>query len=251
LTNRKTKIMASTSETGHAKNVANLQDLISFVTGYGATYNPTKNALKLPQLNTLSATSQTSLADVVTKNTAYNNKVNERVVAFSNLKSLSTRLINALQTTDATPQKVADAKAFNKKMQGVRAKAVATPIDPNAPAPTTISTSQQSYDSQIQHLAGIISVLQSETSYAPNEIDLKIVTLTAKQTDLTAKNNAVATAYTNISNSRISRDTTLYKEDTGLFDIATEVKKYIKSIYGATSPQFAQVKGIEFTKKRK
>ena len=243
--------MASTSETGHAKNVANLQDLISFVTGYGATYNPTKNALKLPQLTVLATASQASLADVVTKNTAYNNKVNERVVAFSNLKSLSTRLINALQTTDATSEKVADAKAFNKKMQGIRAKAVETPTDPNAPAPNTISTSQQSYDQQIQHLAGIISVLQTEPSYAPNENDLKIVTLTAKQADLTAKNNAVSTAYTNVSNSRIARDTTIYGTDTGLFDIATEVKKYIKSVFGATSPQFAQVKGIEFTKKKK
>ena len=243
--------MASVSETGHAKNVANLQDLISFVTGYGATYNPTKNALKLPQLNALATASQASLADVVTKNTAYNNKVNERVVAFSNLKALSTRLINALQTTDATTQKVADAKAFNKKLQGVRAKAVTTPPDPNTPAPTTISTSQQSYDQQIQHLAGIISVLQTEPSYAPNENDLKIVTLTAKQTDLTAKNIAVATAYTNVSNSRIARDTNLYATTTGLFDIATEVKKYVKSVYGATSPQFAQIKGIEFTKKRK
>ena len=65
--------MASTSETGHAKNVANFQDLISFVVGYGATYNPTKDALKLPQLNALLTTSQTSLAEVVTKNTAYNN----------------------------------------------------------------------------------------------------------------------------------------------------------------------------------
>ncbi len=240
--------MASTSETGHAKNVANFQDLITFVTGYGAIYNPTKNALKLPQLVTLSTTSQTSLADVITKNTAYNNKVNERVVAFSNLKSLSTRLINALQTTDATNQKVADAKAFNKKMQGIRASAITTSEDPNAPAPTTISTSQQSYDQQIQHLAGLISILQSEPSYAPNEVDLKIVTLTAKQADLTAKNNAVATAYTNISNSRIGRNSTLYTPTTGLFDIATEVKKYIKSIYGATSPQFAQVKGIEFRK---
>jgi hypothetical protein len=243
--------MASVSETGHAKNVANLQDLISFVTGYGATYNPTKNALKLPQLSALAIASQSSLADVVTKYTAYNNKVNERVVAFSNLKALSTRLINALQTTDATPQKIADAKAFNKKLQGVRAKPVTTPPDPNTPALTTISTSQQSYDQQIQHLAGIISVLQTETGYAPNENDLKIVTLTAKQTDLTAKNNAVATAYTNVSNSRIVRDNTLYATTTGLFDIATEVKKYVKSVYGATSPQFAQVKGIEFTKKRK
>jgi hypothetical protein len=39
--------MASTSETGHAKNVANFQDLIAFVKGYGTTYNPSKSALKL------------------------------------------------------------------------------------------------------------------------------------------------------------------------------------------------------------
>lgn len=243
--------MTSTSETGHAKNVANFQDLIAFVTGYGATYNPNKNALKLPQLIALHAAAQANLAEVVTKNTLYNNKVNERVAAFKDLKSLSTRLINALQTTDATPEKIADAKTFNKKMQGVRAKAVETPNDPNAPAPNTISTSQQSYDQQIQHLAGIISVLETEPSYAPNEVDLQIATLTAKQADLTAKNSAVATAYTNVSNSRIARDTTIYGADTGLFDIATEVKKYVKSVFGANSPQFAQIKGIEFTKKRR
>lgn len=243
--------MASTSETGHAKNVANFQDLIAFVTGYGATYNPNKNALKLPQLTALYTASQASLADVITKNTTYNNKVNERVVAFKDLKSLSTRLINALQTTDALPPKIADAKVFNKKIQGIRVKAVETPTDPNAPAPNTISTSQQSYDQQIQHFAGLISVLQSEASYAPNENDLKVATLTAKQADLTAKNNAVSTAYTNVSNSRITRDTTIYGTDTGLFDVAAEVKKYVKSVFGATSPQFAQVKGIVFTKKKK
>ena len=242
--------MSSTSETGHAKNVANFQDLISFVVGYGATYNPTKNALKLPQLNALATASQTSLADVVTKNTAYNNKVNERVVAFSNLKSLGTRLVNALETTDANAQMVKDAKGFNRKLQGKRASAGTTPIEPNTPAPATISTSQQSYDQLIQHFAGLKSVLQSEPSYAPNENDLKIVTLTAKQTNLTTKNNEVATAYTNISNSRIARNNTLYGTDTGLVEIATEVKKYIKSLFGASSPEFAQVKGIEFKKAR-
>ena len=124
-------------------------------------------------------------------------------------------------------------------------------VDPKEPAPDTISTSQQSYDQLIQHLAGLTSVLQSEPSYAPNENDLKIVTLTAKQADLTAKNNAVATAYTNISNSRIARNNTLYGVDTGLVEIATEVKKYIKSLFGASSPEFAQVKGIEFKKAKK
>ena len=188
---------------------------------------------------------------MVTKNTAYNNSVNDRLTAFSNLKSLSTRLVNALETTDASPEKIADAKGFNRKMQGKRASSSDAPTDPSTPAPTTISASQQSYDQQIQHLAGLISVLQSEPSYTPNENELKIVTLTAKQADLTAKNNAVATAYTNISNSRILRDKTLYDINTGLVDIAAEVKKYVKSLFGASSPEFAQVKGIEFKKAKK
>ena len=241
--------MASTSETGHAKNVANFQNLIAFVTAYGATYNPSKNALKLPQLIALKADADTKLADVVAKNTAYNNKVNERLNAFSGLKSLSTRLVNALQTTDATDQIINDAKGFNKKMQGQRASATATtPTDPNTPAPNTISTSQQSYTQQIQHLAGLISVLESEPSYTPNEIDLQIATLQAKQNELTTKNEEVATSYANISNSRIARNTTLYSTEGSIFEVASEVKKYIKSIYGATSPEFAQVKGIEFKK---
>ena len=242
--------MASTSEVGHAKNVANFQDLIEFVTGYGATYNPSKSSLKLAQLVALKATAETKLTDVISKNTNYNNKVNERMVAFSNLKSLSTRLVNALQTTDATTQTINDAKTFNRKMQGKKASASQTPTDPNAPAPATISTSQQSYDQLIQHLSGLKSVLETEPSYVPNETDLQVATIEAKITELTDKNTAVATAYANISNSRISRNEVLYTNSTALVETANEVKKYIKSVFGATSPQFAQVKGIEFTKPR-
>ena len=240
--------MASTSEVGHAKNVANFQDLIEFVTGYGATYNPSKNSLKLPQLVALKATAETKLTDVISKNTNYNNKVNERMVAFSNLKSLSTRLVNALQTTDATTQTINDAKTFNRKMQGKKASASQTPTDPNAPAPKTISTSQQSYDQLIQHLAGLKSVLEEESSYTPNETDLQVATIDAKIADLTAKNTAVSTAYTNISNSRISRNETLYTSDNSIFETASEVKKYIKSVFGASSPQYNQVSGIKFSK---
>ena len=238
-------------ETGHAKNVANFQDLIAFVTGYGTNYNPTKNALKLPQLNTLFTKGQNALADVVTKNTTYNNAVNARIATFDGLRTLCTRLVNAFQTTDATPEKIADAKGFNRKIQGQRSTKTATPVDANTPAPTTISSSHQSYDQLIQHFAGLISILQSEPTYAPNETDLKIATLTAKQTDMTAKNTALATAYTAVSNSRIARDKVLYKDITGLVPIATDVKKYIKAVYGTSSAEYRQVKSIEFTKPRK
>lgn len=242
--------MASTSETGHAKNVANFQDLIEFVTGYGGTYNPSKNSLKLGAIISLKASAEGNLTDVISKNTAYNNKVNERIMAFSDLKSLSTRLVNALQTTDATTETINDAKTFNRKMHGKKASSSQVPTDPNSPAPSTISTSQQSYDQLIQHLAGLNSVLEAESSYTPNETDLQVATIQTKIAELTAKNTAVATAYTSISNSRITRNETLYSNTTGLVETALEVKKYIKSIFGATSPQYAQVKSIEFTKPR-
>ena len=243
--------MTSTSETGHAKNVANFQDLISFATGYGAPYNPTKTILKLPNLIALQATGQTDIATVVTDNTAYNNKVNERFTEFSTVKTLSTRLVNALEATDASPEKIKDAKGFNRKMQGKRTSIISEPIDTNTPAPTTISSSQQSYDQQIQHLAGLNSVLLSEPSYAPNENDLKTTTVTTKINTLTTKNKEVSIAHTKISNSRIKRDKTIYGKDTGIVDVALEVKKYVKSLFGASSPEYAQISGIEFKRTKK
>jgi hypothetical protein len=92
--------------------------------------------------------------------------------------------------------------------------------------------------------------LQAEPSYIPNETDLQVATIQAKIADLAAKNTAVATAYTNVSNSRIARNETLYVSTTGLVETALDVKKYIKSVFGATTPQYAQVKGIEFSKPR-
>lgn len=238
--------MASTSEVGHAKNAANFQDLIAFVNGYGATYNPSKNSLQLPELETLYAQASARLNEVVTKNTAYNNVVNERVEAFNNLRPLATRLVNALDTTNASKEKIKDAKGFNRKLQGKRASKIEEPLDPNEPAPKTISSSQQSYDQLIQHFEGLISVLSSEPSYTPNETDLQVATLQAKLEDLQNKNAQVSTSYTAISNARLERNKVLYKENDGLVDTAGEVKKYIKSVYGASSPEFAQVKGIAF-----
>jgi hypothetical protein len=54
--------MPSTSETGHAKNVTHFEQLISFCTGYGGVYNPSKVTLTLPELtaNTPNCTIRTT-----------------------------------------------------------------------------------------------------------------------------------------------------------------------------------------------
>ena len=239
--------MASTSEVGHAKNVANFHDLISFCQGYGASYNPSKASLKVASLQTLETTAQNSLAAVIPLRTAYNDTVNARIQEFSGIKPLATRLVNALQATDATKEKIADAKTFNKKIQGGKSTPQ-TPVTPDTPAPTTISNSQQSYDQLVQHFTGLISVLSTETSYSPNESELTVSDLNSKLANLVQKNKDISDAYTNVDNSRISRNDVLYNDTPNLVSTAAEVKKYVKSVFGASSPQYAQVSGIKITK---
>lgn len=55
--------MPSTSETGHAKNIANFETLISFCIGYGSSYNPSKEALKVANLQAILTTAKANLAD--------------------------------------------------------------------------------------------------------------------------------------------------------------------------------------------
>ncbi len=253
--------MASTTETGHAKNVANFEDLISFSQGYGTTYNPSKNSLKIAQLQTQLASVKANVTSVTNTSVAFNSAVNARMTAFDGLKKLSTRLVNALDVTNASKELVKDAKTVNAKVQGskltkadagktksTKADAGKT-IDPNAivtETPKTISASQQSYSSLTEHLAKLIAILATEPTYLPNENDLKITTLNTQLTSLKNANTAVANSYTTVSNARIARNQSLYNPTNGLCQTAKEVKAYIKSVFGASSPQYKQVSGIEF-----
>lgn len=247
--------MASTSETGHHKNVANFGDLISFCQGYGTAYNPSKNSLKIAQLQTQLNSVKANLTAVTNTSVAFNNAVNARKIAFDGLEKLCTRLVNALDATNATNELVKDARTVNNKIQGARAKKLKVvfggknAIDPNAPVietPKTISTSQRSYDSIIEHFAKLIAILSTEPSYLPNENDLKISTLNTLLTNLKNLNTAVANAYTTVSNARISRNASLYNPVVGICPVAKEVKGYVKSVFGATSPQYKQISGLEF-----
>ena len=247
--------MASTSETGHAKNVANFDELISFVTGYRETYNPSKATIKLDALKALSDHAKTSINAVSSMEPAYKSAVAAREVVFIPLSKLTTRIMNSIKATDTTVQVDENARTLVRKIQGVRATAKKTEDEKKALAEkgkevVEISTSQMSYDSRLDNFFKLIQLLSSVPEYNPNETELKIEHLNTILDDLKAKNAAVVESYIPLSNARISRNNLLYKENTGLYDVALDVKNYIKSVFGATSPQYKQVSKIKFTAPR-
>ena len=101
-----------------------------------------------------------------------------------------------------------------------------------------------------ENFASFVDLVSSVPSYTPNETELTTASLTAYLGELQTANTNVINAEVVYSNARISRNTILYAENTGLVDIALEVKKYVKAVFGATSPQYKQISGIKFTNRK-
>jgi len=107
-----------------------------------------------------------------------------------------------------------------------------------------------SFDNRIENFEKLIQFLAAQTGYAPNETDLKVTTLTTLLTDLRSKNTVAITGLAPLSNARIAHNATLYTVSTGLVDVDADVKKYVKSVYGATAPQYKQISGLKFHKNK-
>lgn len=252
--------MSNFSEVGHAKNVANFEDLISYCAGYGVTYNPILNAIKIANMNTLKTSANTAIGNVSTTFTTFKNATNSREIVFLPLKKLATRIMSALKACGVPEQTIKDALTINHKLQGKRAKPIITVqnnqnkiVDPNEPPveiPKNISVSQQSYDSQIEFFGKLIDLLTATVAYNPNEVDLKLPALNTLLTNMKTTNTAVITATTSFSNARIARSKLLYTPVTGLVDVAGECKAYVKSVFGATSLEYKQVSKIQFKKQK-
>ncbi len=251
------------SEGGNAKNVANFEKLISVCTGYGAPYNPAKASLKLTGLNTLLTSAQTAMTNFKDKFNAYSIAVDEREILFAPkpFSKFITRLLNALESSAVTEQKVEDAKSITRKLTGKRA----TPKNKKTLAPSTtdtatttlseaeheeISSSQMSYDNRLDNFAKLINLLAAEPGYAPNEADLKVTALNTLLASMKTKNTAVINAKTSLDNARISRNKILYFDVTAIYNIQSDAKKYVKSVFGATSPEYKLISKIRFTKPR-
>lgn len=121
--------------------------------------------------------------------------------------------------------------------------------DPNTPEDESAnahSASQQSYTQLVEHFDNLITTLDGEPLYKPNETDLTVVSLQAQSVDMKAANTGVINNYTNITGTRASRDTELYAPETGLVDLALAVKKYVKAAFGTDSSQYNSISGLEF-----
>lgn len=240
--------MSSTSEVGHAKNVANLQKITQQVTTY-SLYNPPIENIALANLQTLYTTATAKLAEVEDKRNANKNAIIIRQTAFENLKSTCTKIVNLLEILGLPQGTLDQARSMNRAIQG-SSKKTTTPPEQGKEASKTASTSRQSFTQQAENFGILLQLLATISGYTPNEEDLKLNNLTTYHASLMNATQAVDQTEAELNTKLIERDKILYAEGTGLYTIAQNIKKYVKSLYGATSPEYTNVSAIEFTNRK-
>ncbi|MFH0896097.1 MAG: hypothetical protein V2A54_16815 [Bacteroidota bacterium] len=251
------------TECGHDRNIALLDELLERVIGFGPSYNPGNNDLKVAGLQTMKTTLHTAALNVDNTRALMTDAVNDRQFIYEEIRKRATRIVGEAIACGADEKMKGDLRSILHKLRGARIKKIeetpVTPTDENTsettkapesdPAPKVRrSVSQQSYDLQVEHLRRLKALIEQIAGYVPNEIDL---TIAAIGTLCTNAENATKVAHqtrSNYDNARFMRDKLLYRKVTGALYIAERVRNYVKAVYGGSSPQYVSVMRLHFRK---
>ncbi len=236
--------MASSSETGHAKNIANAKSLNETNAGFGASYAPS-NPLLVNATMVLQQTASAGLQTTVNQQSGIFEPLrNARKDIYKPVKPLVRRVRSAAKSCGASPEFVKDVNTLVKKILGERITAVTpTPTDPAG-----TSASQQSFDLVTDNFEQLVELLKNEPLYNPGTAALKTAALTLKLTAMKNANNAVKNGVVPFNNAVIARDKALYTTTTGLVDVCQASKDEVRSSFGFSSPEFKLVSKLQFRK---
>jgi hypothetical protein len=243
--------MSSSSETGHLTTISNFDELIQIATLHAGKYNPSNAALQITVLDGISTEAHQSINIINDLLPKYSIPSANREDAFKPLPKFCTRVLNALKVSGVSDTIIDGAQTINRKIQGERAIPKKTEeeklaLKEQGKEVNEISTSQLSYDNRLNNFDKLIKYLSNITEYAPNEAELKLVAIKDIYANLQDKNSAAKEVGEPLTNARIARNKILYTPKTGLVDTALDVKKYILSVFGASSPEYKQASRLKF-----
>jgi hypothetical protein len=246
--------MKTTNGNTHEDNVNNLGVFITRATNFGSAYNPPRPQLTIQGLTQLKVLGKSAIDLVDSYEISYKNAIAARNAAFNGFDFRVTRVINSLRISRSTDQTLVQAEAMVRELRGKRVSEILTDAEiaaekakGNTVKQVTLHNSR--IDRKIENFARFVLFLATIPEYKPNEVDLTIEALTAEVENLKALNQAIVTTFSSLGTARMARDKALYAGDTGLVPNALDAKSYVKSVFGATSPEYKQIRDILFVKR--
>jgi len=238
---------------GHIQNVQSFEKLLGICTGYGGSYNPGKQNLRVENLSDLLKQAREKLLQVSVAKTNFENAQNMREAAFAEIRKQSSQVLAELMSSGVLPETVNDAALMVKKMRGYAAFNRAE--ESAAPQGSEISTEVKprrrtngsGYFSFAASFQKLIQTLESEPLYQPTIPELQVATLQEKLAYLQRLNSSVVKAAAEVGQARRERNTVLYGGRTSMFSTAMAVKHQVKAIFGSSSEATKAARKIRFS----
>ncbi len=242
--------MKKQNDSGYPVNVRNFKSLIDLIISFGAAYKPVKFSIQLENLQALFNKILLALkvVDQTAREMSTAQKMRQQV--FYDLEAFVTCIVGAVGSCDIMPGKVEKFESLVKKFRGTRAtpapSAPESPDAPEKPAARTNSTTQNSFTRKQDNFAELVTFLEGEPNYLTDELDLKVEMLELMVSELEARNDEVSKTKSAYFIARIDRDKLFFEPVNGLVPCTKAVKKYVKSVFKASSPEYKSISGIAF-----
>lgn len=243
--------MTRISEKGHVLNAVHFDEFLKTILTFN--YQPSNERLKVEPMKIMLTACKNVLNDVSQALATFKAAVDAREPLFSNMNKLVSRIINILKSSDVPDETVETCKSIARKLHGRRTTPKRSPekIKEDQEAGILIrenSSSQRSYDNQVENFKMLVEQIINVPAYNPNEADLQKENLSKLAEELKQKNSEVVSARTALKDARTRRDNLMYKKDTGLVDVALDAKSYIRGAFGPSSAEFRKVAKLEFSR---
>jgi hypothetical protein len=235
--------MASSSETGHNKNVANFSTAYQILQEMGLLYNPSNAKIQLVNLDPFRTSLQVTITDLNNKKPIYKNAVSAREFSISPLGKLMTKSLNYAKSLDIS---TTDKENIANQAKKVRGDQKPKTVNPENTEADFISTSQMSYDSRIANLQAYTNQLVSHTEYAPNETEIQIASFQTLHTTLVTLSQALNSAGNALITARKNRNAILYSNDTNVIQLIKDIKAYLKSLGEPGKPYYNAIVKLQF-----
>ena len=231
----------------HSKNVAALDKVLGYCTGYGEKYNPGQLKLHISTMNALLANANDALREEKLARNTYNNVTNTREITFKEIPKLASSIIHFLAASGVSEQTLSDARLYFRKTLGRTKDREAVPSEEISNVKKRKS-GMLNYISIADNFERLVTAVSTDASYLPNEEGLKVTELTSRIALLKKLNKDAMDARVAWSNGLISRNQLLYTNNAAICSTVSAVKKYVRAVFGLNSPEYAQIKNIRVIK---
>ncbi|HLT53370.1 MAG TPA: hypothetical protein VKZ97_05755 [Flavobacteriaceae bacterium] len=232
---------AGHNESGMALNVTHGIQVVDYLLTYGEAYNPGYAHIAIARLQALNEEAQALLNLSNEKRQFKKVEVGVRQSLFKALKPLVTRIVNEMEACGAPKATVKNARHYVNKIRGTRIIKLDTDAVENS-----ISPRQTSFTEKVQHFTNLINVVKGCEAYAPTVSVLTVASLEAMRDAMASSNNTVSSKQAVWSTSRVERNQFFNAPVTGYVDTYLAVKRAVRAIFGANSPEYYQMSKLAF-----